>query len=254
MIAIDYMFIAKSAAAVIVVFIGYFVIGWLVERLTRSFSGKLPQGAAGIIEYLFFYGLFIFLIVVILQSFGVNLSAVLAAAGVAGVAIGFAAQTSLSNIISGIMLLFERSFNIGDVIQCEGLQGTVEVIGLLSVTLKTRDNRIIRMPNERLIKSDVINLTALKTRAIFFVVTIASSEDVAKVTTLLEKVGESFSYRKNKPISISFDASSSFATGLTIEIWVSSREVVAAKSAFVKECLDQAHAQKIPFYIAVKNN
>jgi small-conductance mechanosensitive channel len=77
-----------------------------------------------------------------------NLGAILGAAGVAGIAIGFAAQTSLSNIISGFFLIGERPFELGDVIEIDGISGTVDTIDLLSLTLRTFDNRSVRIPTK----------------------------------------------------------------------------------------------------------
>ena len=253
MATLDYIYIAKIAAGIAFAVIGYFVVSWIVHRILDSLNERLPQGTSGIIQYVLFYGLYLLLIIIILQSIGINLSAVLAAAGVAGVAIGFAAQTSLSNIISGLMLLIERSFKIGDYIRCDGMQGKVEGIGLLCVTLKTIDNRLIRMPNEHLIKSNVINLTTLRMRLISFHVTVNESAQLHEVLQLLEKVGKEFSYRvKEKPLAISFDVASSAAIALTAQVWVPSSDVIAAQSAFVKDCLEAEKGQKLTFYVGVK--
>ena len=76
-------------------------------------------------------------------------------AGIAGIAIGFASQTSVSNIISGIFLISERPFSVGDQIQVGTTKGIILSIDLLSVKLRTFENQLIRIPNESLIKSGV---------------------------------------------------------------------------------------------------
>ena len=94
-----------------------------------------------------------------LRAVGVDLISVLGAAGVAGIAIGFAAQTVLSNLISGIFIMSERSIRLGDYITTDSISGTVESVNLLSVTLRQVDNATVRIPCESLVKSPVINIT-----------------------------------------------------------------------------------------------
>ena len=82
------------------------------------------------------------------------------AAGLLTVALGFAAQTSASNLISGLFLLGERPFVVGDVIRlASGITGEVVGIDLLSVKIRTFDNLLVRVPNETLLKSELTNLT-----------------------------------------------------------------------------------------------
>ncbi|MDZ7816437.1 MAG: mechanosensitive ion channel [Planctomycetota bacterium] len=101
-----------------------------------------------------------------LDELGYKLTALLGAAGIAGIAIGFAAQTSLSNIISGFFLLSERPFAQGDLVQCGSDTGFVLSVSLLSVKMRTFDNKLIRIPNENLIKKEVYNLTKFPIRRV----------------------------------------------------------------------------------------
>ena len=101
-----------------------------------------------------------------LRALGVDVVSILGAAGVMGVAIGFASQTSLSNLNSGIFLVSERSFKLGDYIRVQGEEGTVESINLLSVYLRRADNSLVRIPCETLIKNPVTNITGSPRRRI----------------------------------------------------------------------------------------
>ncbi|TVQ39416.1 MAG: mechanosensitive ion channel family protein [Spirochaetaceae bacterium] len=101
---------------------------------------------------------------IVLAQLGLNLAALLGAAGIAGIAVGFAAQTSISNVISGMFLISEKSFAVGDVIRVGGFSGVVLTIDLLSVKIRTFDNQYIRLPNETLIKSEVTNVTRFPIR------------------------------------------------------------------------------------------
>jgi MscS family membrane protein len=97
----------------------------------------------------------------ILDNFGINVSALIATLGIGGLAISLAAQDTLSNIISGIMLLMDQPFRIGDRIEIQGLNtwGDVVDIGLRSTRIRTRDNRMVIVPNSSISKNQVINYT-----------------------------------------------------------------------------------------------
>lgn len=120
-----------------------------------------------------------------LRALGIDVVSILGAAGVMGVAIGFASQTSLSNLISGIFLISERSFKIGDYIRVEGEEGTVESINLLSVFLRRPDNALVRIPCESLIKTPVTNITGSPRRRIDLDVGVDYSSDLSKVKEVI---------------------------------------------------------------------
>ncbi|MBR5214408.1 MAG: mechanosensitive ion channel family protein [Akkermansia sp.] len=120
-----------------------------------------------------------------LRALGIDVVSILGAAGVMGVAIGFASQTSLSNLISGIFLISERSFKIGDYIRVEGEEGTVESINLLSVFLRRPDNALVRIPCESLIKNPVTNITGSPRRRIDLDVGVDYSSDLRKVKEVI---------------------------------------------------------------------
>lgn len=118
----------------------------LTKRIvTNRFS---PQSELLIVRFVYYLSMLI-LLVSVLNEFGFKLSALLGAAGVVGIAIGFASQTSVSNIISGIFLISEKPFVAGDFIEVAGIRGTVESIDLLSLKLKTPDNQFVRSAQMR---------------------------------------------------------------------------------------------------------
>jgi len=130
------------------------------------------------------------IILMTLQRAGVKLGTLLGAAGIAGVAIGFASQTSLSNLISGLFLIWERPFAVGDVLHCAGDQGIVHSIDLLSVQLRTYNNQLIRIPNETLIKSAFTNVTRFPIRRMDIPIGVAYKEDIEKVMDILKEVAD----------------------------------------------------------------
>src|SRR5688572_697271 len=124
--------VALLLALPIFSYVSYFVGAACTQRFSRH-MGLL-------VGHIIFYGGVIFIGVNLLHEFGFNVTALLGAAGVIGVAIGFASQASISNIISGFFLLLERPFSIGDMIKSGDIIGFAESIDLLAIRVRTRDN------------------------------------------------------------------------------------------------------------------
>ncbi|MCX7014711.1 MAG: mechanosensitive ion channel family protein [Candidatus Sumerlaeota bacterium] len=120
-----------------------------------------------------------------LRQLQFEISPILGALGIVGVAVGFASQTSFSNIISGIFLIGERSFEINDVVAIGEVTGQVLSIDLMSVKLRTFDNRFVRIPNETIVKSQVTNVSRFPIRRVDINVSVAYKEDIGRVRTIL---------------------------------------------------------------------
>lgn len=125
-----------------------------------------------------------------LHQLGFKLSVLLGAAGVFSVALGFAAQTSAANLISGLFVVSEHSFQVGDTIQVGNHVGDVLSVDMLSVKLRTGDNRYVRIPNEQLIKSDMVNLSKFPIRRFDLKLSVAYDSDIGHVRKVLLKVAE----------------------------------------------------------------
>ena len=139
-----------------------------------------------------------------LREAGFKLSVFLGAAGILTVALGFASQTSASNLISGLFLIGEGSFEVGDTIQVtmirgHTIEGQVISIDLLSVKLLTLDNIFIRLPNEQLIKTPVFNLSKFPVRRIPITLFINFHEDIVKVRQVLIDVADAYSLVLDEP-------------------------------------------------------
>ncbi|MDH3524160.1 MAG: mechanosensitive ion channel family protein [Acidobacteriota bacterium] len=163
------------------------LLGRAVARLTAS---RLERQQSILFRRAVVYGTFLLFLLAALHQLGFNLGVLLGAAGVASVAIGFAAQTSASNLISGLFLIGERPFAIGDVIAVGGTTGEVLAIDLLSLKLRTFDNVFVRIPNETLIKTEVRNLTRFPIRRVDLAIGVAYKEDVARVRAILDELAD----------------------------------------------------------------
>lgn len=129
-------------------------------------------------------------LVTVLNHLGFDLGVLIGAAGIFTVAIGFASQTSASNLISGLFLIGERPFVVGDVITVGTRTGEVTAIDLLSVKLRTFDNLFVRIPNETLLKSEIVNVSYYPIRRVDFTVRVPYGEDLTHVRSTLMAMAE----------------------------------------------------------------
>jgi len=110
--------------------------------------------------------------------------------GVGGIAFGFAAQQTVSNLISGLMLLLSRPFVIGDHIHAAGVSGWVLEIGLLHTYVNTDDHVRVMLPNSKVINSNIVNDTQLAAREINVCVTVSDKEDINATRAILIKAAK----------------------------------------------------------------
>lgn len=177
-------------SAIVKVIIGLAIARPASRGLVRLFSEQASAHHAALIKRISYYAILGLFVASALSDLDVNLSVLLGAAGVLTVAIGFASQTSASNVISGLFLLGEKPFAIGDVIKIGTTTGEVLSIDLLSVKLRTFDNLFIRVPNESIIKSEITNNTRFPIRRIDLQLGVAYKEDLKQVQELLMQVAD----------------------------------------------------------------
>ncbi len=156
-----------------------------------------------------------------LSQLGISLGPLLAGLGIAGFIIGFALQDSLSNFASGMMILIYRPFDVGDFVDVEGVQGTVDNMSLVNTTFLTIDNRKLVMPNNMIWKSVITNYTDQKTRRIDLVFGIAYSDDINQAESVINETLKKFDaiLDEPKPIVRVHDLGDS-SVNLIVRPWV----------------------------------
>jgi small-conductance mechanosensitive channel len=167
--------------------------GFLLARLAARGLEKILRRTVGpteafLVRRIAQYTLIVLVVATALLELGFDLSILLGAAGILTVALGFASQTSASNLISGLFLVIERPFAIGDTVHLGGHVGEVLAIDLLSTKIRTFDNLFIRVPNEAVMKGEVINYTRFPIRRIDLPLQVAYKEDLKRVRETLTAV------------------------------------------------------------------
>lgn len=164
---------------------------WLVSRWVRAYVARAYNEQKGLVfGKLIVYPLVLIILVSVLRELGFSLAPLLGAAGILGIALGFASQTSVSNIISGFFLLAEEPFQVGDLIEVGDVTGVVLTIDMLSVKIRTFENKMVRIPNETLVKSQFTNVTRFPIRRVDIPVGVAYKEDIGRVREVLFEIAE----------------------------------------------------------------
>lgn len=233
----------------------YLTVGLVLTRLTsrgikqwskNRFDSHRQLLMARVAAYL----VLLIFVVMALNAIGFNLGVLIGAAGILSVAIGFASQTSASNIISGLFLVAERPFSVGDLIRIGTTTGEVLSIDLLSVKLRTFDNLFVRIPNETLIKSEVTTLTRFPIRRIDLAIGVAYKENIKNVRKVLERVAQAnpLCLDEPKPIFVFLGFGES-SLDMQFSVWVKREKFIDLKNSIheeIKEAFD-TEGIEIPF-------
>lgn len=162
------------------------IFGWMagfaVGRLPKTSSLLKPLLVSTVRRLTVFIGL-----ITAISMLGVNVGPLLAMIGAAGLVIGLALQGTLSNFASGILILINRPYDVGDVIQAGGVLGKVEAMNLVSTRVLTFDNQIMLVPNNEIWNGVITNITGRATRRVDLTFGIAYSDDIGKAIGILEE-------------------------------------------------------------------
>ena len=123
------------------------------------------------------------------MSQGVNVSGLLAGLGIMGIIVGFALQDTLGNLASGVFILFNKPFRVGDTVNIGGITATVEKIGIAACELNSQDNIKITIPNKKIWGDTIQNFTGNKMRKIFNLeVGISYDSDIDKAIKIVNNI------------------------------------------------------------------
>jgi len=224
----------------------YGLSAWSKRYVTKRFTPQQGMIVAKALKYL---GLFI-IFLSLFHELGFKLAPLLGAAGILGIAIGFASQTSVSNIISGVFLIVEKPFVVGDVISVGDVQGEILSIDMLSIKLRTFDNRFVRIPNETLIKSPVTNVTYFPIRRADLKISVAYKEDIARVRQVLLELADKnpLCLQEPEPLVI-FQEFGDSSINFTFAVWIQRTDFLRLRNSLqdeIKARFDQEGIE-IPF-------
>jgi len=177
----------KVIAALVV-----FVVGRWIARGVKKLTAKIltkknvDPTAVSFVEHLVYIGLITFVIIAALAQLGIQTTSFIAVIGAAGLAIGLALQGSLANFAAGFLMIIFKPFKAGDYIDGGGAAGTVEKIEVFTTQLKTVDNKVVIIPNAKMMGDNIVNYSAKDTRRVDLDFGVSYGDDIDNVRKILQ--------------------------------------------------------------------
>ncbi len=208
--------------ALAILIIGWMIAGWVRSAVSRAL-GRIPNMDSTLRPFLanmVRWVILAFVIVAVLNQFGVETTSMIAVLGAAGLAIGLALQGTLANVASGVMLLLMRPFKLGDFITAGSLSGTVMEIGLFTSELKTADGIYIMAPNSQIWNQNIINYARNPTRRIDILVGIDYDDDIDAAQKALQDMmdGDARVLKDPAPMTMVMDLADS-SVNVNLRCW-----------------------------------
>ncbi len=186
-IAIGVEYGVDIVGAIVLLVVGWTVAGW-TRRVIRRTLDRVPaldETLKPFIANLVRYVVLIFVLIAVLNQFGVQTTSIIAVLAAAGLAIGLALQGMLANVASGVMLLFLRPFSVGEYVEAGGIAGTVVEIGLFNTEIRTSAGPGLIVPNSKIWGGPITNFSRNPTRRFDLPVGIGYDDDVDGALALL---------------------------------------------------------------------
>src|SRR5689334_14153392 len=192
-------FLRHDAPKIVLVLLGAYILTKILRAIARKSAElhirKLPSGVrvqqvrtvASVITSVGVFVIFFVAALEILSLLGLNLGPMLASAGIAGLAIGFGAQTLVHDFINGFFILLENQYDIGDTVRIAGVKGTVEKMSLRMTVLRDEDGTVHLVPNSAV---QIVSNTTRDWAQFALRVTVAYTEASDRIIKLLKEVGE----------------------------------------------------------------
>jgi small conductance mechanosensitive channel len=179
----------------IALFFGILIAAWLLSKILSGMVHRALKMTGGVSRLLddFLVRSVRWLVMIVgtimaLAALEVSVGPLLAVVGAAGFVIAFALQDSLSNFASGLMILFFRPFDVGDVVDAGGVSGKVTAMNLVSTSIKTFDNKDMVVPNNKIWQDVITNATGVDTRRVDMEFGIGYDDDIDKAQAILEEI------------------------------------------------------------------
>ena len=216
------------------------VVGLILARIIhsliiRGFARRTHPQHLMLLRRSIAYGVFSIFLFSALQDLNAG-TWLLGAAGLITIAIGFASQTSVSNLISGLFLIGERAIEIGEIIEVEGTIGEVLSVDLLSTKIRTFDNLLVRVPNETMVKTKIVNITRFPIRRIDLEIGVDYQDDLKQIREILFELADnnSLALEEPRPLFLVKNFGDS-AVELQFSVWTTHVNFLELKSSLLME-------------------
>lgn len=244
-------FAPRLVSAFLILVIGWYLIKG-VKKITLNLMAKreMEVTLANFLSNLLIWLLKALLFVTVISRLGIETSSFVALLGAAGLAVGLSLQGSLSNFAGGVLIILFKPFKVGDVIEAQGVSGTVKEIQIFVTRLTTPDNHTIFVPNGALSNGNIINYTLEGTRRVDITIGIAYGSDIKKAKEVIIDVlnANPLVLKNPEPSVMVLDLADS-SVNLAIRPWSKAGDFWNMRCAIIEECkyaLDK-NGIEIPF-------
>jgi len=251
-IAIGVEYGIDIVGAIVLLVVGWTVAGW-IRRVIRRTLDRVPaldETLKPFLANLVRYAVLIFVLIAVLNQFGVQTASIIAVLAATGLAIGLALQGMLANVASGVMLLFLRPFNVGEYVEAGGIAGTVAEIGLFNTEIKTSAGPGLVVPNSKIWDGPITNFSRNPTRRFDIAVGIGYDDDIDSAMALLKGLltGDDRVLDDPEPLVVVQELGDS-AVIINLRAWTRSGDYGATVWDLNKEIITelQATGYSIPF-------
>ncbi len=225
---------AKAGIWSVIFYMAWYNLGYLMQKMLKNYG--LNASIEQLLHNLLSMLIIVLWIASVMSQFGFDIVSVVAGLGIAGIAVGFAAQATLANFIAGITILIEQSFQVGDWVSINEKEGKVVQIALRTTQILTRDNITVIFPNSTVASAEVINLTAKNLIRFDIEVRIALEADIENARAIILDI---LAYTKEvleRPApTATVDKIGDFGVFFIVRFWVNPPHV--SRMPFIKENL-----------------
>ena len=203
-------------------------IGLIVAKIVRiqfkrSFSDRMTKSDLDLTTMIVTYIVYAITVLTILPYLHFDLSGLFVAGGIVAIAVAFATQNIVSNLVSGIFLIFERPIKIGDNVSIGSLTATVQKIQIMSTIVRTYDGVYVRIPNSKMFTSDITNLVIHPARRFDYTIGIRYMDDAGEAIEIIERLIDKEPYALKSPApSVYVDKLDESSVNIVIKIWAPS--------------------------------
>lgn len=177
--------------AIIILIVGAWVAKLIKSAVARLLTKRnLDPIIVGFVANLTYALLMVFVVLAALGKVGVQTTSFVAIIGAAGLAVGLALQGSLANFAAGFLMILFRPFKKGDYIEAAGTAGIVDQIQVFTTILKTPDNRLVVVPNAKIMGDNITNYSAMDRRRLDLTFGVSYGDDIPKVKSVLKQIAE----------------------------------------------------------------
>jgi len=222
--------------------IATFVIGiWVAKSVTKFLKkilnrNNVDKTLAEFLSSALKFTLYLFVIIAAVSRLGIETTSLIAVLGAAGLAIGLALQSSLSNVAAGVMLIIFRQIKVGQFIESGDVKGTVEKVGIFNTTLITIENKVIFIPNSKLINDNIINYSEKENRMIDLIVGIGYQDDIDKAKSTLQSIiDDDADILKQPAATIAVGELADSSVKLYIRPWVPNKKAVEVRFRLIEQ-------------------